>query len=247
MKSFLIFDYDGTLHETMALYKSAVCETILWLKNECGQSSLPADMPDDGRFRKWIGMNADDMWEDYSPALPVELKKRAIRRVGENMIRQLSSAGRWYPGVEEMLKRLKEEGCVMLVLSNCTELYAKAHWTHFRMDRYFSAFAASESFSGIPKAQIVKEIFAGPLRDGVKFVCKAEGFEEDLKDICAEQTIMIGDRFADRNAAVENGLPFIACDYGYGREELEEEACHVEKPEEIVPLVIRLIQASKTE
>ena len=102
----------------------------------------------------------------------------------------------WYPGAEEMLDTLKALGHRMIILSNCKVAYRKAHWSEFKMERWFERFYDCESYGFIPKTQIVQEImkeYPGPY-------------------------IVVGDRKNDMECAKACNSPFIGCLYGFGGE-----------------------------
>ena len=74
VKPILVFDYDGTLHETMRVYKPGIGGAVKWLRSEHG---IDVNMPSDRRIKKWLGMNTAEMWEDFMPGLPPSLKAEA--------------------------------------------------------------------------------------------------------------------------------------------------------------------------
>ena len=207
VKPILVFDYDGTLHETMRVYKPGIEGVVRWLRNEQG---VDAYMPSDQRMKKWLGMNTADMWEDFMPRLPASLKQEAGRLVGRIMHEEIRAGrGQWYPGVKEKLDMLKQKGYTMVVLSNCEREYADLNRKVFGMERWFDAFYDCASYGYIAKEEIMKIVAAhyegkcGAQKTGTQ---KA-GF------------VVIGDRGSDYAAAKSVGAPFIWCAYGYGSRE----------------------------
>ena len=198
MRPTLVFDYDGTIHNTMKIYESAFRETFAWLveNNYTKMQNISSE-----RIAGWLGLNSKEMWNSFLPELPYELKEEASRRVGEAMIKQIvSHRAVWYPGAEEMLNELKNRGYTMLVLSNCKIAYREAHWKEFRMERWFTRYYDCESFAFAPKTEIITQVqreYPGPY-------------------------IVIGDRKSDLECANACGSPFVGCAYGFGSEgELE--------------------------
>ena len=215
MKPVLVFDYDGTLHETMRVYKPGIEGAVKWLRCEQG---IDVCMPSDQRIKSWLGMNTADMWEDFMPGLPASLKHEAGRLVGEIMLEEIRAGhGRWYPGVTQKLDALKQEGYTMVVLSNCERDYADLNWKVFGMNRWFDAFYDCASYGYIPKEEIMKLVAAD---------------YEEKKGAQKTGFVVIGDRGSDFAAAQSVGAPFIWCAYGYGtREEFAtDELCVVEEP-----------------
>ena len=230
VKPILVFDYDGTLHETMRVYKPGIGGAVKWLRSEHG---IDVNMPSDRRIKKWLGMNTAEMWEDFMPGLPPSLKQEAGRLVGRIMHEEIRAGhGRWYPGVKERLNILKQKGYAMVVLSNCEREYADLNRKVFGMDRWFDAFYDCASYGYIAKEEIMKLVAADY---GEKSGAQAPGF------------VVIGDRGSDYAAAKSAGAPFIWCAYGYGsREEFPEEGIFVvEDPSGLIPDdLCRVIQIS---
>lgn len=197
-KGTLIFDYDGTINETIETFEPSVRKAIEWLKDEKGIIAPEADTT---RISRFLGMNARDMWLDFIPDLPDDVALEIRDVVGDEMLR-LEAAGccKWYEGIEEALTKFKEEGWNLAILSNCRTHHAKGHWDTFHLEKWFTKFYDCQSFGFAPKTEIIKTVMAeqpGPW-------------------------IMIGDRSSDRDCAKAGGIKFIGCGYGYGSpEELE--------------------------
>lgn len=194
MKPVLIFDYDGTIHNTMVIYEPAFRQCHAWLRENgyAPEQEIPAE-----KIAGWLGMNSREMWNVFLPELPEKIKEAASRMVGNAMTEQIRNhRARWYPGAEETLHELKSEGYTMVILSNCKIAYREANWLEFGMERWFSAFYACESFEFAPKPVIIKEI--------------QKNYNAPF--------IVIGDRHSDLECAAACGSPFIGCLYGFGSE-----------------------------
>ncbi len=239
MKPILIFDYDGTLHETMKIYAPAVYDTVRWLNTSCGVS---AAVPEEARIKSWLGMNTADMWNDFMPELAPEQRARAAHRIGDSMRENLlAGRGGWYDGVGEMLDRLKAAGFRMAVLSNCGISYARTHWDFFGMDRWFTAFFPCECWDGAPKQEIMADIARGfsealertPVRR------KTDRREQADEGDGSCGFVVIGDRYSDFEGARAAKAPFIGCRYGYGTpEELAEADAQADRPSDIARMLI---------
>lgn len=214
MKPTLIFDYDGTIHNTIVIYETAFRQCYQWLV-QAGYA--PEQEISAKRISGWLGMNSRDMWESFLPELPETVREEASSRVGAGMVEQITAGkARWYPGACQMLGELKKDGYSMLIVSNCKIAYRDANWKRFGMERWFQAFYDCESFGFAPKTEIIREVrrrFAPPY-------------------------IVIGDRHNDLECAKACGSPFIGCLYGFGEEsELSGAdllACSVEELPELI-------------
>ena len=217
MKPSLIFDYDGTIHDTMRIYEPALRRAVRWLE-ENHQVQVPQISKT--QIASWLGMNRLEILSSFLPELHLEVRDQAGALVGENVEKQVRAhQAAWYPGMEKVLDTLKEQGYAMAVLSNCQAAYGRAHWKEFHMERWFTAFYDCESFGYAPKTEIIQQLTAhlpGPY-------------------------IVIGDRKHDLACAKASGSPFIGCKYGFGTEqELAEADELAECPEEILGKVLKL-------
>ena len=188
----ILFDYDGTIHNTLRIYEPAFRETYHWLTE---QKLVEEQKIESSAIASWLGLNSKEMWDTFLPDVDQRYKEQASKMVGDLMIRQIRNhKAVWYPGAEEMLTNLKKRGYRLVILSNCKVAYRKAHWEEFGMERWFERFYDCESYGFRPKTEIVQDIireYAGPY-------------------------LVIGDRKKDLECARSCGSPFVGCLYGYG-------------------------------
>ena len=93
----LLFDYDGTLHESLRIYAPAMQAVY--------------DGLSDRGVRSWIGMPPERAWDCLLPGLAEAEKRRAIEQVGTGMLARIEDGGaQLYPGVPEALSTLKKPG-----------------------------------------------------------------------------------------------------------------------------------------
>ena len=232
MRPVLIFDYDGTINETMKIYMPGVRKAVDWLITDCG---IEVERPTDERIAGWLGVNMDDMWADFMPGLDNELKTKAAHMVGKIMLEKtMKREAAWYAGMEKTLDELKARGYDMAVLSNCGILYAQTQWDTFGMDRWFDAFFQCESFDNAPKEEIIRAVAADYEKAAEMTPVKSEtGCKGHVRDF-----IGIGDRDSDMAAAKNIGAPFIGCVYGYGQYgELDDAEIAAGSPQNILQAV----------
>ncbi|HEX3075755.1 MAG TPA: HAD family hydrolase [Lachnospiraceae bacterium] len=189
----LIFDYDGTLHNSIRIYSPAFREVYEYLVTlEVVKSR---DWTDE-EISVWLGYSSVDMWNTYLPQLPQALKDTCSKRLGELMLQYVNAGkAKLYPHSIEVLETLCDKGYQLIFLSNCKHAYMQAHIEKFQLDRYFINFFCSEDYNFIPKHEIYLEI----------------------KQKYGEHAIVIGDRFQDMEISINHGLPSIGCAYGYGK------------------------------
>ncbi len=217
----LIFDWDGTLHNTLKLYGSAFRIAYGELVQE---GYAPDKVYSDEDVSVYLGMNTEEMWLSFMPDLPSSLRKRAGDRIGEEMVKAISRGeAALYEGIPSMLDRFKQMGHTMVILSNCKHSYMEAHRQYFELDRWFSAYYCCEDYNNAPKEKIFLQI---------------------SKEFPAPY-LMVGDRASDMKVAKMHHLPSIGCGYGFGApEELRFADVTVSSCHEIAPYVERFSKAS---
>lgn len=191
-KPVLIFDHDGTLHDSMYIFGPAVHAGERWAEEQ-GYDIKPVD---DEVIKSCLGLNKPDMWGTFGYGLDPDVLEEMIGHVYEEMDRILKAGeARWFNGTQEMLDVLKAQGFHMAILSNCEIKLADFYWNYFKMEKWIDKFYDCESYGFAPKTEIIKQI---------------------LKDFNGKG-IMIGDRDSDLECARAGGVPFIGCAYGFGK------------------------------
>ena len=211
---FLIFDYDGTLHNTKHIYGCAFRSAYDMLVKE-GYAEERVYTDED--VSKYLGVSAPDMWKDFMPQLADEVWQRASMIIGGEMIEGvLNGKAQLFDGITDMLDELKARGLKMAILSNCRHAYMDAHRKALGLDKWFDSYFCAEDYDFIPKEDIFPFI------------------KEKYPD---ESFIMIGDRASDFRVGEVNGLKTVCCAYGFGTEE-ERKLCDiiVNSPKELLSL-----------
>lgn len=191
----LYFDYDGTLHDTMRLYKPAFMAAFDYLK----EKGIEKDrhIPDD-QIYQYLGYTAPQMWAMYNPDLDPTIRDRASQIITHAMIQGMKEGkAALFHGALETLKTLKERGYHLVFFSNCKISYMQAHAQMFGLDKIFDAMVCAEQHGFATKAEILKKILTEH----------------------PQPAAIVGDRHQDMTAGLENNIVTFACDYGYGKEE----------------------------
>lgn len=217
----LIFDYDGTLHNTMCVYGPAFPAGYNFLKE---RGYVPERTWTPEEIQHFVGYSARETWTTIAPDL-TDADRETVTELVRGLTKEalLRGEARLYDGVPEMLDALKAEGHTLVLLSNCNKHYLGNHNQVFHLDRRFTDLLCAENFGWATKPEIFRQIrdnYEGPF-------------------------IAVGDRNKDIALAAENRLPSIACLYGYGTEEelapATEKAKH---PSEIPALVEKILTDS---
>lgn len=191
----LVFDYDGTLHDSRPNYILAFKRAYEFLVEE-GQAE--ERIFQDAEITQWLGWTKEEMWSAFIPQLDPFFQKKASQMIGETLLEKVrEKKAHLYPKSLETLAYLKEEGYSLVFLSNCGERYLEAHRQAFSLDSYFDSLLCSEYFNGLPKYEI---------------------FDRVKADFPEEYTV-IGDRIHDFEIGLHHDFPSIGCSYGFGSEE----------------------------
>lgn len=188
----IIFDWDGTLHESMAIYYDAFCKAYdhLVKKGYAKQRIFSKE-----EVSKFLGVNPKDMWTSVLPLLTDAIFTEASMIVSNEMAKSIEEKKAiLYPNAIEVLQYLKDKGYTLVYLSNSKNYYMEAMRNAFNLDRYFDYFYVSEMFQYIPKKNIL----------------------EKVKSELNAPMVMIGDRHLDIETGVYNKIKTIGCSYGYG-------------------------------
>jgi phosphoglycolate phosphatase len=213
----LIFDWDGTLHNTERLYGNAFRKAYHWL---VVQDLAPEREYTDQEVSQYLGMNAPDMWNCFMPQLPQPVKERASAMIGQGMVAEIQAGHAiLYPGTAEVLTKLNVQGYEMVILSNCKRDYLEANRRAFGLDRWFQGFYCCQDFDFAPKEEIFPTIFENHPRDFA----------------------VIGDRASDFRVAKIHQLSCVGCAYGFGTaQELSQADLIAHRVEELPELIQKL-------
>lgn len=188
----VVFDYDGTLHDTSEIYIAAFekCYDEL-VKSGYAKKRGFADC----EITKYLGCTAKEMWDDFMPDLPDEIKTRSMNLIRDEMARLIGEGrSRLYDGAEKTLLRLKNDGRKLVILSNCPSEYMQHHRRRFGLDEFFDGYFCAGEYNYAPKYEIFEYIK-----------------REYDGDFC-----MVGDRYHDFEAALRCGAAAVGCGYGFG-------------------------------
>ncbi|MCD7738329.1 MAG: HAD hydrolase-like protein [Lachnospiraceae bacterium] len=198
MKNYILFDLDGTLTDP----KVGICTSAQYALEDQGI----------------VVENIDDLTAFIGPPLQYSFQKfygmdeeqtaRAVAKFRERMHSVGKFENEVYPGIPEMLQKLKAQGFHLAVASSKTEDMVKEILEHFGIDRYFEAIVGSD-----PKAMDSSK--EDVINDALNRLFH-------YRMIKKASVIMVGDRCFDVDAAKEVGLASAAVSYGYAPEgELE--------------------------
>ncbi|WP_167510644.1 HAD family hydrolase [Chryseobacterium sediminis] len=186
----LIFDLDGTLWDPRA--------TIIKIWNEVlGRHQLiqrdlkPEDMD------QYMGLLAHDIVKDIIPGISDLQAQELLSEIvaEENKVLRIQG-GILYDGVENTLKSLANTHSLFIV-SNCQDGYIESFLEYYKFNDLFVDFE-SHGRTKKPKSENIQLLM-------------------ERNQLSIEDSVYIGDTQTDYDSADSNGLPFIFCQYGFGK------------------------------
>lgn len=191
----IVFDWDGTLHESIFIYKPAFLEAFNYLVNNNYVS--PYEWTDK-EIASFLGKSPKEMWESFEPKLANEVIEKGSSINSMHMLKLIKEGkAKLYSGAIEVLEELKKTGYTLVYLSNSKSYYMNAMISSFSLEKYFDMFYCSEMFDYIPKFEILAKV----------------------KNILPQKMLVVGDRSLDIETGIKNNAYTIGCLYGYGKKE----------------------------
>ncbi len=196
----IFFDYDGTLHDSMAIYFPAFSKAYQALveSNQAPDKTWTYET-----VSKFLGQTPKEMWASFGSDISETAKQNASKAIGntmETLIR--NEKANLYDGALETLKVLKARGYKLVFISNCKTQYMKNHTEIFNLDDYFDLMVCAEMYDYAPKTKVLENI---------------------AKDFPKPHAI-VGDRHHDMEAGTAHNMIKIACTYGFGSSDEHQEA-----------------------
>lgn len=193
MYKVILFDLDGTLTES----GEGITKSVQYALEKLG---LPE--PDLKKLEVFVGPPLLQQFMKYA-GLDEETAVKAVEYYRERYTDIGIFENEVYPGVEDMLDKLRGKGYILAVASSKPERFVKKVLDHFDLTKYFQEIVGSEMNGGrTSKADVIEEAL-----DRLHMA--------DHRD----QVVMVGDKEHDVFGARKAGLQCLAVSYGYGSEE----------------------------
>lgn len=182
----ILFDLDGTLTNSG--------EGIM----HCAELTLAhynLPIPDRAEMRSMVGPPLRDSFRRFG--IRDEELDNAVAFYRKHYLAEGQFENFPYPGIRELLERLKNEGNKLYVATSKPETMAKNILHHFDLAQFFT-------------------IICGAASDGLRNTKEAviEYLLAQLSN--RENLIMIGDTIYDVKGAAHHGIPCVAVTWGYG-------------------------------
>ncbi len=194
-REYILFDLDGTLTDPM----EGITRSVQYALKSYG-----IEEPDLRALCPFIGPPLKESFMKYYD-FPEDRAQEAIGRYREYFAVTGIFENQVYDGIEEMLRKLKAKGKILVVATSKPEKFAVQILEHFHLDGYFDfVCGASMDEKRVKKGEVIA------------YALETAGIED------VSGAVMVGDREHDAIGAGENGMDCVGVLYGYGsREELE--------------------------
>ncbi len=197
MFQYILFDLDGTLTDP----EEGITKSVQY-----ALKALGIEEPDRHRLQHFIGPPLKEHFmETYH--LTGEQGEYALLKYRERFRAKGMYENVVYPGIPELLNRLRDDGRKLAVASSKPQEFVEEILRHFDLEQYFQVIVGSEMDGRrTAKAEVVAEV-----------VKQLEISEADKRN-----TVLVGDRRHDVEGAGQNQITALGVTYGYGgRSELE--------------------------
>lgn len=184
MDSIILFDFDGTIADTI----SAGLEIINAHADKYGYKRLDGDIKTHFSALQLVKMAEVKLWK--LPYLIYQLKKKLAEKSDELKV---------LPEAPELIKRLKEKGYDLGILTSNSFNTVKAFLKKYELESYFSFLRTDVSLFGKKKA-----------------LAKS-------KKVLGKKIIYIGDELRDIEACRKNDIPIVSIPWGLNSFEALEE------------------------
>lgn len=191
----LIFDMDGTLFQTDKILEISLEDTFNQLRSlNKWNKETPID-----KYREIMGVPLPKVWEALLPNHSNEERKQTDAYFLGKLIQNIRSGkGALYPNVMEVFSFLKGNHCSIYIASNGLTEYLNAIVTYYHLDNWVTETCSIEQIDSLNKSDLVQSI---------------------VKKYSITDAAVVGDRLSDIQAAKDNGLVAIGCNFDFARED----------------------------
>ncbi|MBY0597470.1 HAD family hydrolase [Bacillus bingmayongensis] len=191
----LIFDMDGTLFQTEKILEVSLDDTFNHLRSlNLWDTVTPID-----KYREIMGVPLPKVWEVLLPNHSNEVREQTDAYFLERLVENIRSGkGALYPNVKKIFNYLKENNCSIYIASNGLTEYLQAIVSYYNLDHWVTETCSIEQIQTLDKGDLVKTIIQ----------------KYDIK-----KAAVVGDRLSDINAAKDNGLIAIGCNFDFAQED----------------------------
>lgn len=191
----LIFDMDGTLFQTEKILELSLDDTFNHLRSlNLWDTVTPID-----QYREIMGVPLPKVWEALLPNHSNKVREQTDAYFLERLVENIKSGkGALYPNVKEVFSYLKENNCSIYIASNGLTEYLQAIVRYYHLENWVTETFSIQQIQTLDKGDLVKTI---------------------IKKYDIKKAAVVGDRLSDINAAKDNGLIAIGCNFDFAQDD----------------------------
>jgi len=186
MKKTILFDLDGTLTDS----GEGIINCVIYALERFG---LP--IPSRDSLRYFVGPPLHESF--IKQGVPVEQAEEAVAVYRERYVPTGMFENTPYPGVRELLEKLKAEGHTLYVASSKPEWMCVQILEHFDLAKYFEMICGATMDTSRTNKEAV-----------IEYLIQRNGRADNM--------LMVGDTKFDVIGAKAHGIPCIGVSWGYG-------------------------------
>lgn len=195
MNKALIFDMDGTLFQTDKILEMSLEDTFNHLRSlNQWHTVTPIN-----KYREIMGVPLPKVWETLLPDHSDEIRKQTDIYFLERLIENIKNGkGALYPNVNVVFEFLKENNCSIFIASNGLTDYLNAIVSYYQLDKWITETLSIQQIDSLNKSDLVRKV---------------------IEKYRITHGAVVGDRLSDINAAKDNGLVAIGCNFDFAKED----------------------------
>ncbi len=191
----IIFDMDGTLFQTNKILECSLEDTFNHLRAlQHWDRGTPIE-----KYREIMGVPLPKVWEALLPQQSKEVRELADAYFLERLIDNIKNRkGALYPNVTDVFDFLKKQNCSIYIASNGLVNYLDAIVSTYQLDQWVTETFSIEQIDSLNKSDLVGKI---------------------VEKYRITNGAVVGDRLSDFQAAKDNGLVAIGCNFDFAKGE----------------------------
>ncbi|MEH7530212.1 HAD family hydrolase, partial [Priestia megaterium] len=172
-----------------------------------------------------MGVPLPKVWEALLPTHSDEIRKYTdeyfLKRLVENI---RNGKGALYPNVKEIFSFLKENNCSVYIASNGLKEYLEAIVDYYELNNWVTETFSIQQIQTLDKGDLVKTI---------------------IKKYDIKSAAVVGDRLSDINAAKDNNLLAVGCNFDFAQaDELAQADVVIDDLIELKTIVLKINNSS---
>lgn len=202
----VFFDVDGTIFSSEGIIKQVYHDNFQAFRDRTGK---PETLPTLDAIMAQIGKPVRTIFDNLVPELTFDEREELSNEILNGLVQRIDQGeGHYYPGITGAVHDLARAGLKIFAASNGRKPYVDAILRACKIHDDFTEVPVLDYETVHTKVELVKRTM-------------------ERHGLSPEQCVLIGDRESDRQAALQNGVAYVACAYGHGDSEEHKDAIRI--------------------